>query len=166
MREIIVIAHDIRSTHNVGALFRTAECLGVKKLYLTGYTPYPELQRDDPRLPHERMRINKQIDKTALGTVELVNWGHEDDVVPLISQLKQDSWSIVALEQADDSIALPRWDPPKRVALLIGREVEGIDRALLDLCDSIVEIPQYGKKESLNVIQASAIALYQLCITP
>ena len=165
MREIVVIAHDIRSTHNVGSLLRTAECMGVQHVYFTGYTPYPAKPNDE-RLPHLRDKIGRQIDKTALGASQLVAWTHHDDIYALIEELKQNGYALVALEQTADSIALPAWLPPERLVILLGREVEGIDKKLLHLCDTVVEIPQFGHKESLNVVQAAAMAMYQARFVP
>lgn len=165
MRTISVIAHDIRSTHNVGALLRTAECLGVSHVYLTGYTPYPA-EENDERLPHLRDKITRQIDKTGLGTTELVPWSHNADVHSVIAKLKHEGYVIVALEQTAHSLKLPDWVPSDKIALLLGREVEGIEPELVELCDEAVEIPQFGQKESLNVVQAAAIALYQARFVP
>ena len=159
MRQIIVIAHDIRSTHNVGSLLRTAEGLGIEKVYFTGYTPYPETKKDD-RLPHIAQKLSRQIDKTALGASNLVTWEHIDDIRSLFDELRQKGFQIVGLEQQPDAIELPNFIVPSKVALLLGREVEGIDSELLSECDTIVIIPMYGKKESLNVVQAAAMALY------
>lgn len=161
MTKVILIAHDIRSSHNVGSLLRTAECLGVERVVFSGYTPYPKLPKDS-RLPHIAEKLHKDIHKTALGAEDLVAWSYEDDVTSIISTLRDENYRIVALEQAPQSIALPDYKTPSKVALLIGREVEGIDPELRRLCDDIVEIPQYGQKESLNVAQATAIALYHL----
>ncbi len=165
MREVVVIAHDIRSTHNVGALLRTAECMGVRHVYFTGYTPYPS-EPNDERLPHLRDKLSRQIDKTALGASQLIPWTRAVNIYKLIEELKDSGYTIVALEQTTDSIALPMWHPPEKVAILLGREVEGIDGDLLHLCDTVVEIPQFGHKESLNVVQAAAMALYQARFVP
>lgn len=155
-----MIAHDIRSTHNVGALLRTAECMGAS-VYFTGYTPYPAGE-DDGRLPHERAKLTKQIEKTALGATELVEWAHHDDITTLLTELRADGHEVVALEQTASSIELPVFTPSDKVAILLGREVEGIDPELIALCDTAIEIPQFGKKESLNVVQAAAMALYHM----
>ncbi len=162
MRELVLIAHDIRSTHNVGSLLRTAEGLGVKQLYFTGYTPFPKLEAQDPRLPHLAAKIDRQIAKTALGAESLLPWSPADDVLTLIAQLKADGFQVVALEQTEHSIVLPDFTPAERVALLLGREVEGIDNDILAACDVALEIPMFGHKESFNVVQAAAMALYQL----
>lgn len=160
MREIVVIAHDMRSTHNVGALLRTAECLGMAKVYLTGYTPYP-LAEPDGRLPHIARKLDVQIHKTALGAEQLVPWEHASDALPLVAKLKTEGFMVVALEQAPNSVDISSWMPSDKIAILLGREIEGIDQKLLKTCDMVVEIPQFGKKESLNVVQAAAIALFR-----
>jgi 23S rRNA (guanosine2251-2'-O)-methyltransferase len=151
----------MRSTHNVGSLFRTAEGLGVAYVYLTGYTPYPQTPVDQ-RLPHIARKLTNQIHKTALGAEKLIQWDHLDDVTSCIAELRTEGYAIIALEQSPDSISLPGYEPPEKIALLLGREVEGIEPAVLALCDSILEIPMLGQKESFNVVQAVAIALYQL----
>jgi tRNA G18 (ribose-2'-O)-methylase SpoU len=158
-RQIVVIAHDIRSTHNVGSLLRTAEGLGVAHIYFTGYTPYP-LAEHDTRLPHLAAKLTKQINKTALGAEALVPWSHEPDVRKVLESLRTDGYRLAALEQSDHSTPLPAYQSPQKFALLIGREVEGIDPGLLALCDEVLEIPMHGQKESFNVVQAAAMALY------
>ena len=160
MRRIILIAHDIRSTHNVGSLLRTAEGLGIEKVFLTGYTPYP-LSKNDSRLPHIAQKLQAQIHKTALDAEAIVPWQHEEDIQIVLQALKADGYTLCALEQADAAIPLPQWQPTDKVAILIGREVEGIDPILLERVDTILEIPMFGKKESFNVVQAAAMALYQ-----
>lgn len=163
MRDIALIIHDIRSCHNVGSLLRTADGLGVTAVYITGYTPYPSLEKDD-RLPHIHQKLTRQIHKTALGAELSVNWQQKDDIHDLISTLKQDGFEIAALEQSDASVQLNTYTPPDKVALLLGREVEGIDPELLDKMDVVLEIPMHGTKESFNVVQAAAIALYSISI--
>jgi 23S rRNA (guanosine2251-2'-O)-methyltransferase len=160
-RNIVVIAHDIRSTHNVGSLLRTAEGLGVKTVYLTGYTPYPS-QSTDERLPHIAQKLHKQIQKTALGAEASQPWIHEPDVIALLKLLKADGYHVIGLEQSVHSVPLPSFAAPQKVALLLGREVEGIESELLSICDMLLEIPMFGQKESFNVVQATAMALYQL----
>lgn len=159
MRQIIVIAHNLRSTHNVGSLLRTAEGLGVEMVYLTGYTPHPAVPNDQ-RLPHEVQKINRAIHKTALGAENTQRWQYQTDVQALIAQLQQDGYHVCALEQSKTSTPLPGYHPAARTALLLGREVEGIEPELLAQCDDILEIPMFGAKESFNVVQAAAMALY------
>lgn len=159
MRSIVVIAHDIRSTHNVGSLLRTAEGLGIDHVYFTGYTPYPLMPADD-RLPHIATKLEAQIQKTALEAQKLVSWSHEPGITNLLGQLKAKGFTLAALEQSKTSIPLPDFQPPKKLALLLGREVEGIAPELLQECDIALEIPMFGRKESFNVVQAAAMALF------
>lgn len=161
MTNLVLILHDIRSTYNVGSLFRTAECMGVSQVLISGYTPYP-LRSNDDRLPHISHKLHAQIEKTALGTTSQINWTHTKDLLIELDRLRHDGYQIVGLEQDSRSIALPEWHTPEKVALLIGREVEGIADNLKNTCDTLVEIPQLGAKESLNVVQATAIALYHM----
>lgn len=159
MRDLVLIAHNLRSAHNVGSLLRTAEGLGVSRVFLTGYTPYPQLG-DDQRLPHLVAKTEKQIDKTALGAQKTLDWHHSEEIDGVITKLKNGGYSIVALEQSPKSVSLPELKPPERLAIIVGREVEGVEPEVLDQCDAIVEIPMFGKKESYNVVQAAAMALY------
>jgi 23S rRNA (guanosine2251-2'-O)-methyltransferase len=159
MRFIVVIAHDVRSTHNVGSLLRTCEGLGVEQVYLTGYTPYPRQEADD-RLPHLADKITRQIHKTALNAETLIPWRQSTDIAPVLQQLRAKGYAIAALEQTSNSIPLPSFAPPPKIVLLLGREVEGIEPALLAQCDLALEIPMSGRKESFNVVQAAAMALY------
>lgn len=159
MKDIIVIAHNLRSTHNVGSLLRTAEGLGVTRVILSGYTPYP-ITSNDSRLPHERDKITKQIAKTSLGAENSIAWEHIEDFAEVLTQLHEEGYKIVAVEQAPTSTALPDFVAPDKIAILVGREVEGVEPEVLAACDTIIEIPMFGKKESFNVVQAAAMALY------
>lgn len=138
---------------------RTCEGLGITKLYLTGYTPYPKAPADE-RLPHIAEKLHKQIHKTALGAEENVEWEHRSDVSALLSQLSTDGYEVVALEQSNISVPLPSFPTPDRIALLLGEEVDGVSAELLAQCKKTVEIPMLGKKESFNVSVAAAMALY------
>jgi 23S rRNA (guanosine2251-2'-O)-methyltransferase len=159
MPEIIVIAHNIRSTHNVGAIFRTGEGFGVDKIILSGYTPYPA-HTGDSRLPHIAEKLTAQIHKTALGAETMVPFEYQE--TPDLAALKAQGYRLVALEQASDSIPLNTYQSPEKIALLLGEEVHGITEALLVQCDDTLEIPMKGQKESFNVSVAAGIALYQL----
>lgn len=139
---------------------RTCEGIGVAHLYLTGYTPYPAVPNDD-RLPHIANKLAAQIHKTALDAETLLPWTHTTDVRKCMDALHIEGYNIVALEQMSESTPLPEYRPPEKVALLLGREVEGVEPELLQLCDATLEIPMLGKKESFNVVQAAAMALYQ-----
>jgi tRNA G18 (ribose-2'-O)-methylase SpoU len=158
-KSLILIVHNIRSAHNVGSLLRTCDGLGVEKLFCTGYTPYPQAPADN-RLPHLSARIAAQIKKTALGAETTQAWEQQDDIQLVIKTLRATGYRIVALEQAKGAITLPSYKAPPKLALIVGREVEGIEQDVLDMVDEIVEIPMRGHKESLNVAQAAAIALY------
>lgn len=159
MTDVIVIAHNIRSTHNVGAFFRTADGFGISKIILSGYTPYPTIE-DDTRLPHFADKITRQIHKTALGAETMVPFEHMDE--PPIDQLKAEGYTIVGLEQDDRSVLLPDYKVPEKVVLLLGNEIDGIYPEFRDKCDALVEIPMRGGKESFNVSVATGIALYEL----
>lgn len=159
MPEIIVIAHNIRSTHNVGSIFRTAEGFGVQKIILSGYTPYPRIE-NDTRLPHIADKLTAQIHKTALGAEKIVPFTYLETLD--LGTLDLAGYRLIALEQDDQSINLRDYDPPAKIALLLGEEVHGITPELLAQVDDIVEIPMQGKKESFNVSVAAGIALYAL----
>lgn len=162
MRTIILIAHNVRSCHNVGSLLRTAEGLGIKRVILSGYTPYP-LTTHDKRLPHEAKKVHRQIQKTALGAETLVHWQHQTDIFDVIDKLKQKNYTVYALEQTAAALSLPDFKPPATLALIVGREVEGLEPEVIAACDGSLQIPMFGKKESFNVTQAAAMALYH-CI--
>lgn len=161
MINLILVAHNIRSTHNVGSIFRTAEGFGVTKIYLTGYTPYPALPHDT-RLPHLRQKITKQISKTALGAEAMVGFDYHEEPIAILEQYKQQGFTIAALEQTPTSIMLPDYQPPQELVLVLGEEVHGIAPDLLKRCDNALEIPMQGRKESFNVSVATGIALYAL----
>ncbi|MFZ1323623.1 MAG: TrmH family RNA methyltransferase [Candidatus Saccharimonadales bacterium] len=164
MREIYVIAHNMRSTFNVGSLLRTAEGLGVKQVYLTGYTPYP-IKHGDKRLPHEAAKLNQQIRKTALGAEITQAWRQYDDIQEVIKLLQAGGIELLALEQSDTAVALPAYKAPAKVALLLGEEINGVPASLLKQAGAHICIPMSGKKESFNVVIAAAMALYQLRFT-
>lgn len=159
MRKIILIAHNVRSCHNVGSLLRTAEGLGIETVHLTGYTPYP-LKEGDTRLPYIAEKLHKQIRKTALGAETSQNWQHSEDVTTIVGQLQKDGYNVVVLEQTEHSQKLPDFAPDEKIAILVGREVEGVEPEVIALCDTAVEIPMFGQKESFNVAVAAAMCLY------
>ncbi|HKR81765.1 MAG TPA: TrmH family RNA methyltransferase [Candidatus Saccharimonadales bacterium] len=165
MRKIVLIAHNLRSCHNVGSLLRTAEGLGVTKVYLTGYTPYP-LQHNDTRLPHLAAKIDKQIHKTALDAERLVAWEYAAELEPVLAALKTEGFVLAAIEQANHAVCLPDYRPPEKLALLVGREVEGVESEVLAQMDVVLEIPMFGRKESFNVVQAAAMGLYHAIFRP
>lgn len=134
--------------------------MAVTEVLLSGYTPYPRQQSSDNRLPHEAAKLHKQIQKTALGAELTQKWRHVDDLESTVAELRQQGYTIAAIEQAVDSLALPAFSPPAKIALLVGREVEGVETEVLAMMDVTLEIPMYGSKESFNVVQAAAMGLY------
>lgn len=163
MKKIILIAHNLRSTHNVGSLLRTAEGLGVKEVYLTGYTPYPALT-NDARLPHLSQKIDSQIHKTALGAEKHLAITVSPDIDSVLNSLATKGFSLVALEQHQRAVDLKNFKSPPAFALIVGNEIEGIAPDILSRCQFIIEIPMKGHKESFNVVQAAAMALYTLML--
>ena len=142
---MIVIAHNIRSLHNVGAIFRSADAFGVERLYLTGFTGTP------PR---------SEIAKTALGSEDRVAWEKVAEVVEVIEGVKAAGYRVVALENGVG--AVPIGPMEGKIALVLGNEVEGIEPDVLAACDATVEIPMPGRKRSLNVSVAAGIAMFAL----
>ncbi len=159
MPEITLILHNIRSTHNVGSIFRSAEGFGVKSIICSGYTPYPKLE-NDVRLPHIASKLDSQIHKTALGAEKLLRFEHQPELN--LQLLIDQGLTIVGLEQDARSIKISDYQPPEKIALLLGEEVKGIEKSLRDQCQNLLEIPMQGQKESFNVSVAAGIALYAL----
>jgi 23S rRNA (guanosine2251-2'-O)-methyltransferase len=157
--KIVLVIHNVRSTHNVGSLLRSADGFGVDHVYLTGYTPYPE-HLNDVRLPHVRNKIEKQIQKTALGAQKTVSWSHSESINDVINLLKDKDFIIAALEQTPKAVPLGTFKLIKNIALIVGNEVDGIDKKTLQSSDVQLEIPMKGQKESFNVAIAGSIALY------
>lgn len=146
---VILVLDNIRSMHNVGAIFRSADAFAATALYLCGYTPTP---------PH------RDIHKTALGAEETVDWHYFAHTMAAIDQLKANGYTIAALELTQGSTSLPAflWDPAQPLAIVLGNEVEGVADEVLAQCHLALEIPQAGTKHSLNVSVAAGIALYQV----
>ncbi len=161
MRRLVLVAHDIRSAHNVGSLLRTAEGLGIDKVYLTGYSPYPA-KKDDSRLPHVVSKLARQIHKTALGAERSVKWDYAPDIKSLIAELKAAGFTVAALEQTPAAADLRTYAAQNDIALIVGNEVDGIPEDILRISDEAIAIPMAGRKESFNVAVAAAIALYHL----
>jgi tRNA G18 (ribose-2'-O)-methylase SpoU len=161
MREIVLIIHNVRSAHNVGSLLRTADGLGIKLVLISGYSPYPAA-KNDSRLPHIAQKANRAIAKTSLGAETSVPWKHIDDLMVMRNDLSARGYLIAALEQTGQSIDLSDFKPPSKIALIVGNEIDGIDRQTLDMVETCIQIPMWGKKESFNVAVAAAMALYHL----
>ncbi|MBI2690871.1 MAG: TrmH family RNA methyltransferase [Solirubrobacterales bacterium] len=159
---ITVILDDIRSTYNVGAIARTLDAVGGGRLICAGITPYPYLGPGDDRSPVVISANNKAIQKTALGADATVEFAHAADIDAALAMLPEGAQTF-ALEQDDRSIELfDLKNAAGDIALLLGSETRGIATETLNSCDAIVEIPQFGEKESLNVSVAAGIALYHL----
>ena len=159
--KLVVVAHNIRSAHNVGSIFRSAEALGADKLYLTGYSPYPK-KANDERLPHIANKTADRIKKISLGSEDSLDWEHSPDIIQLLKSLKNDGYQIVALEQHESAVKIENFKVPEKTALVLGSEVGGVSNEILNQADLIVEIPLIGKKDSLNVAVASAIAIFYI----
>ncbi len=149
----ILILPDIRSAQNVGAIFRTADAVGVNKIYIVGYTPTPIDKFGRPR---------QDIAKASLGAETTIHWEYKKTLPPLIKKLKKDGYQIIAIEQSDNSIDYKKVKPTEKMAFIIGNEVEGLPLHILKMCDVIAEIKMVGKKESLNVSVATGVALYRI----
>jgi len=152
-QEVAVLLHNIRSTHNVGSIFRTADALGVTKIYISGITPTPIDRFNRPR---------KDIAKVALGAEKTISWEYVKEPKSLIRKLKKQKFQIVGLEQAKNSIDYKKVKMKYPVLFIVGNEVEGIDKKILRLSHIVVEIPMVGKKESLNVSVAFGVALFRI----
>lgn len=152
-REIRLLLDNIRSVHNVGSIFRTAETIGVSTIYCLETTPTP---RD--RFGRKR----SDLSKVALGAEEMIVWEHTTDASVLIKKLKLDGFQIIALEQDDNSIDYKKIKPAGKSLLILGNEVDGVSPTLLKMADIIAEIPMKGEKESLNVSVSAGIALYRI----
>ncbi|MES2967032.1 MAG: TrmH family RNA methyltransferase [Patescibacteria group bacterium] len=147
-----VILSDVRSRHNVGAIFRSCEGAGVAMLYLAGYTPHP-IDRFG--------REVGEIKKTSLGASTMVPWAAADDIELLIRKLQSQGVTVVAVEQTPHSISLFDHTEPKEVAYVFGNEITGVLPEVVALCDYTLEIPMQGRKESLNVSVTAGIVLFQ-----
>jgi len=152
-KPIILVMDQIRSMHNVGSVFRTADAFLIGGICLCGFTPQP---------PH------RDIHKTALGATESVDWVYYETTVEAVNSLKQKGFKVFAIEQTHGSVSLDQLDaflPNKKetsLAFVFGNEVEGVSEEVLALCDGAIEIPQYGMKHSLNISVAAAIVLWEM----
>lgn len=152
-QEIYVLLHNIRSTHNVGAIFRTADATGVSRIYISGYTPAPV----------DRFgRARPDISKASLGAEKTVAWEVVEDPISLIKKLKKEKVKIFGVEQHATSIDYRKAKIDEKNLVIMGNEVDGVEEGILTLCDEILEIPMLGEKESLNVSVAAGVILYGL----
>jgi tRNA G18 (ribose-2'-O)-methylase SpoU len=149
---IVVVLDNIRSMHNVGSVFRTADAFLLQGIYLCGFTPQP---------PH------RDIHKTALGATETVEWKYFGDFMNALKHLRDAGYKILAVEQAKESISLQNFvfKQDEKLAVIFGNEVSGVGDEVLKLCDGCIEIPQMGMKHSLNISVAAGVVLWELVRT-
>ena len=147
--QVIVVLENIRSMHNVGSVFRSADAFLIQSLYLCGYTPQP---------PH------RDINKTALGSTETVEWFYFPSAIDAVEKLREAGYRIWGVEQVESSLMLNKFeiDNNEKIAVVFGNEVEGISDGVLKLCDGCIEIPQLGMKHSLNISVAAGVVLWEL----
>jgi len=152
-KENCIILPDIRSAYNVGSIFRTADAVGISKIFLVGYTP----------LPLDKFRREKkEISKTALGAEKTISWEHTDEMLPLLKHLKNEGFQIIAVEQSEKSVDYKNVSLKEKNAFIFGNEVEGVSPEVLNECDVVTEIPMLGEKESLNVSVSVGVALFRI----
>jgi 23S rRNA (guanosine2251-2'-O)-methyltransferase len=146
---IIVVLDNVRSMNNIGSVFRTCDAFRVDRLFLCGITATP---------PH------REIHKTALGATDSVSWEYFEDTKKAVARLKEDGYYIIAVEQTDKSVHLNDYvpDKTKKIALIFGNEINGIDDEVLALCDFCLEIPQFGTKHSINISVSAGIILWDI----
>lgn len=145
---VIVVLNDIRSLNNIGSFFRTADAFNIRKIYLCGITAVP---------PH------REIQKTALGATETVEWEYCKSVTGLVNELKQSGVKVCTIEQAEETTPLHEVGnlPDATFALVFGNEVDGVDQQVVDNSDYVIEIPQFGTKHSLNVSVCAGIVMWE-----
>jgi tRNA G18 (ribose-2'-O)-methylase SpoU len=146
-RPIRVVLDDVRSRHNVGAIFRTADAFGLEGMVLCGFTPCP---------PH------REIEKTALGATLSVPWEHKVTALEAVEELKRSGYAIYSVEQTVNAVPLGEWSPPaeERLAVVFGNELSGVSEKVIGACDGSIVIPQGGTKHSLNVAVCAGIVLW------
>lgn len=145
---LVIVLDEIRSMHNVGSVFRTADSFLIEAIYLCGYTPQP---------PH------RDIQKTALGATESVIWKHVGSTLDAVEQLKNEDYVIISIEQVHGSISLADYafDKTKKYALIFGNEVNGVQQKVISLSDASIEIPQLGSKHSLNIAVSVGVVIWE-----
>jgi len=155
---VVALLYNIRSLHNVGSIFRTADAVGLKKLYLCGITPTPVDRLGKPR---------QQLTKVSLGAEKYIPWQKEKSVVKVIKKLKEKKYKIYAIEQSKNAVLYNRIRTKKndKIALIVGNEIKGLPNSVLKHADKILQIPMRGKKESLNVAVAFGIVVYHVQIS-
>lgn len=151
--QAILVLHDIRSAQNIGSLFRTADAVGISKIYLSQITPSP-IDRFG--------RARADVAKTALGAELSIPWEHYENILTVISSYKKQGYKTIAIEQSEKSVDYKTITAEEKVLFILGNEVKGLPREVLDSVEITVEIPMVGEKESLNVSVAGGIALFRI----
>lgn len=151
--QAILVLHDIRSAQNVGSLFRTSDALGISKIYLSKITPCP-IDRFG--------RYRSDIAKTALGAQKSIAWEQYDDIFIILEKYKKEGYFLVAIEQAQNSVDYKKVLTKEKTLFILGNEVDGLPKQILEKVDVVAEIPMVGNKESLNVSVAGGIALFRI----
>jgi 23S rRNA (guanosine2251-2'-O)-methyltransferase len=146
---VTIVLDNIRSQHNIGSVFRTADAFRVENILLCGITATPP---------------NREMQKTALGATETVNWQYFESTILAIEHLRKQEYNVLAIEQADDSIALETFDPSTygKIALVFGNEVLGVDESIVNIADACIEIHQFGTKHSLNISVTAGIVIWHV----
>ena len=144
---LVIVLDNIRSLNNIGSVFRTSDAFRIEKILLCGITAKP---------PH------RDIQKTALGATETVEWGYYENTIDCIQELKQEGYEIASIEQAENTTFLHEYQPKNKVAIVMGNEVKGVDQQVIDVSDVCIEIPQFGTKHSLNVSVCTGIVVWNI----
>jgi 23S rRNA (guanosine2251-2'-O)-methyltransferase len=146
---VVVVLDNIRSCHNIGSVFRTCDALLMEKIFLCGITATPP---------------NKEIHKAALDAEKSVIWEYSQETEDVVFRLKEEGYKVFAVEQVQNSIMLPDFDPSanEKVALVFGNEVKGVQQSVIDICDGAIEIPQFGTKHSFNISVSAGIVLWEV----
>lgn len=157
---LVIVLNNIRSAYNVGQAFRVADAVGVEKLYLCGITPYPNSGGVDNRRIGVKERADREIRKTALSGYQNVSWEYRENGLNLVTELQKSGFQIVSAEVTDQSIEYTKAEYQPPLALVLGHEINGVDKEILAVSNLIVKIPMLGKSVSLNVTNAMAVILY------
>ncbi len=147
---LVVVLDNIRSMNNIGSVFRTADAFKIEKIFLCGITAQP---------PH------KDIEKTALGATQSVDWAYFTNTLEAIDWLQKEKYQLFSVEQTTDSLLLHhvQWDGQTKIALIFGNEVHGVEQNVIDKCEKSIEIPQFGTKHSLNIAVSAGVVLWHFC---
>lgn len=152
-RDVRILLHNIRSAHNVGAIFRTADALGISRIYLSGFTPCPVDRFGRPV---------KEVAKTALGAERTIPWAYAKTPARFLRTAKQEGFRVVGIEQDERAVDYKKFQAPEKLLILVGSEVKGLSQSLRKQCDVLLEVPMRGRKESLNASVAFGVAAFRI----